>query len=209
MDQQDSLNRVRHVLEELDRMPSVGAQLDFLRNKGPLVEGGKSWIETSIQEKLDQQEKEQAEFLRVQEALSTLRTLWDSSKVLPLETREVGTRLLVLLEQIQDQAKNEAKKKTWKSEIETLSELWPSDPDISGVFTKPPLKSSDAFKKEKLIVDQIPVQEVQAPLNQNSRQTPRLLLQEVRSADVDVRFNRAPCVTPRFIVGDMSEPKPH
>lgn len=146
--------KARQVLEELDEMRASGAstqaQFEFLRKKLPQNDDLED-DRTPIDVRLERQEEARAGFRRVQEAMTNLMATWDGSTVLSTEIKEVGGRLLNTVDQMRRQAEDEASK-NWKSEVEMLAELWPSDPDVSGHFDCTPIRPPRAPALGKLWV---------------------------------------------------------
>ncbi|KPL02543.1 MAG: hypothetical protein AMK75_02605 [Planctomycetes bacterium SM23_65] len=131
------LKKAQRVLETLDEMKEEGvgvqAQLDFLRQHIPRLPKEEPPGTTPISVQLERQEEKQMQFNELKEAMRSVMEWWATPDLLPPPVQEVGTLLLKHLDDLREKAVKEVARH-WKGEVELLSELWTSAPDISKLF---------------------------------------------------------------------------
>jgi hypothetical protein len=131
------LKKAQRVLETLDEMKEEGAgvqaRLDFLRQHIPRLPKEEPPGTTPISVQLERQGEQQAQFSELKESMRCVMEWWATPDLLPPPVQEVGTLLLNHLDDLRDKSVREVAQH-WKGEIELLSELWTTAPDISKLF---------------------------------------------------------------------------
>lgn len=127
----------RDVLASLEKMKAGGADddavLEFLRRNVPTIQKARPKRQNSIQERMAQQQADQAALDQIEEGVRRVQENWNSAEVLPAEIKEVGTRLIAQLDELRRQGEQQVKR-GWLSEVDMLAEMWESAPDVSEAF---------------------------------------------------------------------------
>jgi hypothetical protein len=127
----------RDVLASLEKMKADGADedavLEFLRRNVPTIQKARPKRQNTIQERMAQQQADRAALDQIEEGVRRVQENWNSAEVLPADIKEVGTRLIAQLDELRRQGEKQVKR-GWMSEVEMLSQMWESAPDVSEAF---------------------------------------------------------------------------